>query len=104
MGWVGYLRGEAADYGVLGLELVLPVGEDTELLVREAVEVAADVVLALAHLAEGTAGLAAGKDRVGAAGTVEALAGGYIVDGAADGDVDRLARVRAIETPQLLRR
>lgn len=103
-GFFFFSFGEAGDDGVLGLELGLPVGEDAELLVGEAGEVAGDVGVVLGHLAERAAGLAAGEDGVGAAGAVEAAAGGDVVDLAADGDVDRLRWVAPVVRPQLRRR
>jgi hypothetical protein len=96
--------GKAGDDGVLGLELGLPVGEDAELLVGEPGEVPGDVGLFLGHLAERAGGLAAGEHGVGAAGAVEAAAGGDVVDLPADGEVDRLGGVDAVVRPQLRRR
>lgn len=87
------LRDEAANDRVLSLELLLPVGEDSDLLVGEVGDVAVDVLLVLAHLGEGTGGLAAGEDGVRAAGAVEVGGGGDVVDGGLDGHVDGLARV-----------
>lgn len=95
---------EAGNDGVLGLELGLPVGEDAELFVGEAREVAGDVGAVLGHLGERAAGLAAGEERVVAPGAVEAAARGDVVDLAADGDVDRLGGVAPVVRPQLRRR
>lgn len=96
--------GEAGDDGVLCLELGLPVGEDGELLVGEAGEVAGDVAGLLGHLGERAAGLAAREERVVAARAVEVAGLGDVVDLAADGDVDRLGGVAAVVRPQLRRR
>ena len=87
---------DAANNRVLSLELVLPIVEDADLLVGEAVEVGGDVVVVLAHLGEGPAGVLAGEHGVGAAGAVEGFAGGDVEHAPLDGHVDGLRWVAAV--------
>lgn len=87
---------------VLSLEFVLPVVENADLLVGEAVEGGGDVVVVLAHLRQGSAGVFAGEHGVGAAGAVEGFSGGNVVDSAFHRHVDRLRWVSAVVLAQLL--
>lgn len=87
---------------VLSLEFVLPVVENADLLVGEAVEGGGDVVVVLAHLRQGSAGVFAGEHGVGAAGAVKGFSGGDVVDAALHRHVDRLRWVRAVVLAQLL--
>ena len=73
--------------GILSLKLVLPIGEDADLLLGEAVEGRGDVFVVLAHLGECPAGIFSGEHGVGAAGAVEGLSGGDVEDSALYGDV-----------------
>ncbi|GER32480.1 PTS system fructose-specific IIC component [Striga asiatica] len=87
---------------VLSLEFLLPIVQHADFLLREAVEVGDDVAFVLAHLGERAAGVLAGEDAVRAAGAVEGLAGGYVVNLAADCHIDRLRWVGAVVVFQLL--
>lgn len=89
---------------ILGFELLLPVVEDSDLLLGEAIEAGGDVFFILAHLGQGSAGVLAGEQGVGAAGAVEGLARCDVKHAALDGHVDRLRRVRAVVEAQLFRR
>lgn len=85
------------------MKLVLPIVQNSDLLVREAVQGGRDVFVVLAHLGQGSAGVLAGEHGVGAAGTVEGFSGGDVVDAALDGDVDGLGGVGAVVVAELLR-
>jgi len=62
------------------LEFVLPIVENANLLVGEAVEGRGDVIVVLAHLRQGFAGVFVDEHGVGFVGAVKRFSGGDVLD------------------------
>lgn len=92
----------STDDGVLGLEFLLPVIEDADLLIGQSIKRGNDVVLLFAHLGECAAGILAGEHAVRPARSVEGFTGGNVKDSAPDRHVYRLGWIGSIVLFELL--
>uniref|UniRef100_A0A7C9DME5 Uncharacterized protein n=1 Tax=Opuntia streptacantha TaxID=393608 RepID=A0A7C9DME5_OPUST len=94
---------DATNNRVLSFELLLPISENTKLLLSEAIEGRDDIVVVLAHLGKSTASVFSGEHGVRASGAVEGPAGGDVENTAFDCYVNGLRWVAAIVLLQQLR-